>query len=165
MKLIDKIKKEVPYLAAYAWLHNAALREGSDREACIMTIALMRIIHKIEALGATVQCYGSPEINYFDIEINGRAVMSAAIKELVYDSKQFLNSAFSYAKHYNIAPKGEKEELMREFRYAQKAYQQYCDEEQYLVPYMTMDGMIEALDTENGIWVWDYEEKEFKLEA
>lgn len=87
MKLIDKIKKEVPYLAAYAWLHNAALRGGSDREACRMTIALMQIIHKIEALGVTVQCYGSPEINYFDIEINGRAVMSAAIKELVYDSE------------------------------------------------------------------------------
>lgn len=50
MKLIDKIKKEEPYLAAYAWLHNAALREGSDREACRMTMAPMRIIHKIEAL-------------------------------------------------------------------------------------------------------------------
>ena len=87
MELIDKIKKETPYLAAYSWLYNAALREGSDRDACRITITLMRIIRKIEALGATVQCYGSPEINYFDIEINGRAVMSAAIKELVYDSK------------------------------------------------------------------------------
>lgn len=80
-------------------------------------------------------------------------------------AKQFLNRAFSYAKHYNMAPKGEKAELMREFRYLQKAYQQYCDEEQYLVPYMTMDGMIEALDTENGIWVWNSEAREFEMEV
>lgn len=35
----------------------------------------------------------------------------------------------------------------------------------YLVPYISKDDMIETLDTENGIWVWDYEEKDFKLEV
>lgn len=80
-------------------------------------------------------------------------------------AKQFINRAFAYAKYYNIAPKGEKAELMQKFRNALEAYRKYCDEEQYLIPYMTMDGTIEALDTENGIWVWDYEEKEFKLEV
>jgi hypothetical protein len=80
-------------------------------------------------------------------------------------AKQIINRAFSYAKHYNIAPKGEKAELMQKFRNALEAYRQYCGEEQYLIPYMTMDGMIDSLDTENGIWVWDYEEREFKLEV
>ena len=80
-------------------------------------------------------------------------------------AKQFLNRAFSLARYYNIAPKGEKAELIHQFRNTQIAYSQYCDEEQYLVPYMAMDGTIDALDTENGIWVWDYEEKEFKMEA
>lgn len=78
---------------------------------------------------------------------------------------QFLNRAFTFAKYYNIAPKGEKAELEQLFRNAQKAYQQYCDEEQYLIPFMTMDGTIESLDTEDGIWVWDYEEKDFKMEV
>ena len=80
-------------------------------------------------------------------------------------AKQFLKRAFSYAKFYNLALKGEKSGMMQEFRYAQEAYSQYCGEEQYLIPYITMDGTIEALDTENGIWVWDYEEKDFKLEV
>ena len=80
-------------------------------------------------------------------------------------AKQFLKRSFAFAKHYNIAPKGEKTELMCKFRNALEAYRQYCGEEQYLIPYITMDGTIESLDTENGIWVWDYEEKDFKLEV
>lgn len=80
-------------------------------------------------------------------------------------AKQILNRAFSLARHYNIEPKGEKAGLIQKFRNAQIAYSQYCDEEQYLVPYMAMDGTIDALDTENGIWVWDDEEKDFKMEA
>lgn len=87
MQLIEKIKKEVPYLAAYAWLHNAALREGSDREACRMTVALMQIIHKIEALGVAVQCYGAPEIKYISIERKGRTIMEVGIQEVHNDSK------------------------------------------------------------------------------
>ena len=80
-------------------------------------------------------------------------------------AKQFLKRLFSYAKFYNLALKGEKAGMMHEFRNALEAYRQYCGEEQYLIPYMTMDGTIESLDTENGIWVWDYEEKDFKLEV
>ena len=87
MRLIDKIKKEVPYLAAYAWLHNAALREDSDREACGMTIALMQIIHKIEALGTSVQCHGMPEIKYIAIERKGRTIMEIGIQEVYNDSE------------------------------------------------------------------------------
>lgn len=88
MQLIDEIKKNSPYLAAYAWLHNAALREGSDREACRITIALMRVIRKIESLGATVDCYGALEIAYIDIRIDGRAVMRIDTQELeLYDSE------------------------------------------------------------------------------
>lgn len=86
MELIDKIKKETPYLAAYSWLHNAALREGSDREACRITISLMRIIRKIEALGTTVQCYGVPEIKHITIERKGRTIMEIDIQEVHNDS-------------------------------------------------------------------------------
>lgn len=164
MQLIDKIKKESPYLAAYAWLYNAALREGSDREACRITISLMRIIRKIEALGTTVQCHGVPEIKYIAIECKGRTIMEIGIQERSMIAEQFLKRAFAYAKCYNLAYKVENARLLHDFRSALAAYRQYCGEEQYLIPYITMDGTIEALDTENGIWVWDYEEKKFKLE-
>lgn len=87
MKLIDKIKKETPYLAAYSWLHNAALREGSDRDACRITISLMHIIRKIEALGTTVQCHGVPEIKYISIERNGRTIMEIGVQEVLNDSE------------------------------------------------------------------------------
>lgn len=80
-------------------------------------------------------------------------------------AKQFLSRAFAYARHYNIAPEGEKPELMHMFINALEAYRQYCGEEQYLIPYMTMDGTIEALDTENGIWVWSSEAIEFEMEV
>ena len=80
-------------------------------------------------------------------------------------AKQFFNRAFSFARHYNIAPKGEKAELMHNFRNALEAFRQYCGEEQYLIPYMTMDGTIEALDTENGIWVWNSEASAFEMEV
>lgn len=86
MELIDKVKKEIPYLAAYSWLHNAALREGSDREACRITISLMRITRKIEALGTTVQCYGVPEIKHITIERKGRTIMEIDIQEVHNDS-------------------------------------------------------------------------------
>jgi hypothetical protein len=84
---LETIKKEIPYLAAYAWLHNAALREGSDREACRMTVALIQIIHKIEALGVAVQCHGVPEIKYLSIERKGITIMEIGIQELLNDSK------------------------------------------------------------------------------
>lgn len=86
---IEDIKKEIPYLAAYAWLHNAALREGSDREARRITITLMRIIRKIEASGATVGCHGVPEIKYISIEHKGRTIMEIGIQEAQYDSIAF----------------------------------------------------------------------------
>lgn len=80
-------------------------------------------------------------------------------------AKQFLNRAFSFARYYNIAPREEKAEIMHQFRNAQKAYYQYCGEEQYLIPFMTMDGIIESLDTENGIWVWNSEASAFEMEV
>lgn len=80
-------------------------------------------------------------------------------------ASHFLNRAFSFARFYNIAPKGEKPELMREFRNTLEAYRQYCSEEQYLIPFITMDGVIESMDTENGNWVWNSEARAFELEV
>lgn len=87
MELIGRIKKETPYLAAYAWLYNIALREGSDREARRIRISLMRIIRKIEALGTTVQCHGVPEIKHITIERNGRTIMEIGVQEVYNDSE------------------------------------------------------------------------------
>ena len=86
MELIGRIKKETPYLAAYAW-YNIALREGSDREARRIRISLMRIIRKIEALGTTVQCHGVPEIKHITIERNGRTIMEIGVQEVYNDSE------------------------------------------------------------------------------
>ena len=87
MELIGRIKKETPYLAAYAWLYNIALREGSDREARRIRISLMRIIRKIEALGTTVRCHGVPEIKHITIERNGRTIMEIGVQEVYNDSE------------------------------------------------------------------------------
>lgn len=52
-----------------------------------MTVALIQIIHKIEALGVAVQCHGVPEIKYLSIERKGITIMEIGIQELLNDSK------------------------------------------------------------------------------
>ena len=84
---IELIKKETPYLAAYAWLHNAAVREDNGRDVCRMTIALMHCIRQIESYGATVQTFDAPEIESIRILLHGETVMSIRIREESNDSE------------------------------------------------------------------------------
>lgn len=73
-------------------------------------------------------------------------------------------SAFIIAILYNKRPTGGRL-LLESFQNEVEEYRRLCGEEEYLIPFISMDGKIEYLDTEQGLWIWDSKEGVFKMET
>lgn len=82
-------------------------------------------------------------------------------------SELYRESAYIIAILYNKRPKEAKggRLLLECFQNEVEEYRRLCGEEEYLIPYISMDGTIEYLDTEQGLWIWDRKESVFKMET
>lgn len=79
----------------------------------------------------------------------------------------YRESAFIIAILYNKRPKEAKGArlLLQCFKNEVRGFRMLCREEEYLIPFISMDGTIEYLDTEQGLWIWDSKEGVFKMET